>query len=419
MRSTDVIDAVDALQDELFELARELVRRPSVTGDETDAQHYIGSYWQGMGLLVDSWNPSRDELAQHPAYCDDGLPVERPVVVAQWGEGAPEERAALLLNGHIDVVPTGDPDRWRVDPFEGLIDQGVLHGRGSCDMKGGLAAATIAVRAAMRLGITPHRPVLLESVPGEETGGLGTLATICRGYRADAAVIAEPTLLAACPVQAGALTFRLHVSGQATHSAMRESGVSAIEKFWYVFQVLRDLENQRHDRFAHPLFDSATLAAPLSIGKLQAGNWPSTVPADALAEGRLGVFPGEDPADARQELEQTLRLASAADDWLRDRPVRVEWFEGQFEPGETDLNEPILATLSDAHQTITGHRPRVHGVPYGSDLRLFTRHAGMPAVLYGPGDVLLAHATDESVPLAQVVTAAQVLAVLICDTLGA
>jgi len=419
MRPTHVIEAVDALRDELFQLARQLVRRPSVTGDETEAQQYIASYWHEIGLLVDSWIPHLDDVAAHPAYCDDGLRVERPVIVGQWGEGAPEEPAALLLNGHIDVVPTGDPDRWRIDPFEGLIDQGVLHGRGSCDMKGGLAAATIAMQAVMSLGVTPRRPILLESVTGEETGGLGTLAAICRGYRADAAVIVEPTLLSLCPVQSGALTFRVQVPGHATHGALREAGVSAIEKFWYVFRALRDLENRRHDRFSHPLYDGATLAAPLCIGKLQAGNWPSTVPADAIAEGRLGVFPGEDLADARLELEEALRDASAADEWLRDHPVRVEWFEGQFESGETDLDVPILGALSDAHRAVTDHAPRLHGVPYGSDLRLFTRHAGMPAVLYGPGDVQLAHATDESVPLEQLVTAAQVLALLICDTLEA
>ena len=417
MKPAHVIESVDDLRPALFELAREFVRRPSVTGDETEAQQFIATYWGEMGLSVDSWTPNREEVERHPAYCDDGLPVDRPVVVGQWGEGAPDEPAALILNGHIDVVPTGDPDRWRIDPFEGHIDQGVLHGRGACDMKGGLAAATIAVEAVSRLGLTPRRSILLESVTGEETGGLGTLSTILRGYRADAAVIAEPTNLAMCPVHSGALTFRAHVPGRATHGATREAGVSAIEKFWYVWRVLRELETSRHDTFVHPLYDEAMLAAPLCIGKLHAGNWPSTVPEDAIAEGRFGVLPGESLDAARDEFEEALRAASSADEWLCDHPVRVEWFEGQFESGETEPGAEIVTQLASAHLAVSGHEPRAHGVPYGSDLRLFTRHAGVPAVLYGPGDVQLAHAADESVPLDQLVDAAKVFAMLICDLL--
>jgi len=419
MKPAHVIEAVDARRADLFDLARELVRRPSVTGDETEAQQFIAACWHGIGLTVDSWTPRRTDLEAHPAYCDDGLPVDRPVVVAQWGEGAPAQPAALILNGHIDVVPTGDPDRWRIDPFEGHIDQGLLHGRGACDMKGGLAALTIAVDAVIGLGVEPIRPILLQSVTGEETGGLGTLATILRGYRADAAVIAEPTLLAMCPVHSGALTFRVHVHGLATHGAMREGGVSAIEKFWYLWRILRQLETERHDAFVHPLFDPAALAAPLSIGKLHAGNWPSTVPEDAIAEGRYGVLPGESIEEARVEFERAVRAASEADEWLRDHPVRVEWFEGQFESGETEPGAKILTQLAGAHQTVIGREPRVHGVPYGSDLRLFSRHAGVPTVLYGPGDVQLAHAADESVPLEDLVTATTVLAMLICDVLDA
>lgn len=417
MKVTNVKQQVESLRGQLFDLAQDLVRIPSVTGEETPAQRFLTDRLQDWGLHVDLWIPERGEVAGHPAFCDDGFPIERANVVARWGEGDPA-RAALILNGHMDVVPVGDLSRWDGDPFEGGIHDNVLRGRGSCDMKGGLAAAAIAIHAAQELGIEPKRPVLLQSVIGEETGGLGTLAAIIRGYRADAAVIAEPTGLAMCPVASGALSFRLRVPGCATHGATPAAGVNAVEKLWVVWKALRDLESNRHSKFRHPAFSSEALAAPISIGKVKAGEWPSTVPDEAVAEGRFGVFPGEDCAVARKQFEEAVGTTAAQDDWLSRHPVRVEWFEGQFEPGETDPEASILQQLTECHQEVTEHTLRTHGVPYGNDMRLFTRHAKVPAVLYGPGDVLLAHAANEQVPLDELVTAAEVLTTLICRVVG-
>jgi acetylornithine deacetylase len=404
--------SVASLKDDLFELASDLVRQPSVTGSEDEAQTRLAERLRSWGLEVDLWRIDSG-IASHPAYCDDGNPVERLNLVAKWGEGGKNEKASVALNGHIDVVPEGDRERWRSDPYEGGIHDGELYGRGSCDMKGGLAACVIAIRAAMKLGVAPGRPVLLQSVVGEESGGLGTLAAIARGYRADAAVIAEPTSLALCPVQAGALSFRIHVPGKSAHGAMRETGVSAIEKFLLLFEALSSLERERHAGFRHPLYDPERLVAPLSIGKIHAGNWPSTVPEELVAEGRYGVFPSEDCASAREALEGAVARAGAKDAWLSENPPRVEWFEGQFEPGETALDAPILGELGDCHREVTGSAARTHGVSYGSDLRLFTRYAEMPAVLYGPGDVRLAHSANERVSLEEVVQAAEVLALLV------
>jgi len=418
MNAAQVVQAVGVLRQELLDLAQALVRLPSVTGEEDTAQHYLARVWREWGLDVDLWTPERNEISRHPAFCDDGLSVERPNLVARWGEANGDEPAALILNGHIDVVPVGERARWESDPFSGDVRQGNLFGRGACDMKGGLAAASVAVRAAQALGIVTKRPILLQSVIGEETGGLGTLAAILRGYRADAAVIAEPTGLTLCPVQSGALSFRLTIPGRATHGATRQAGVSAIEKLWPVWQGLRELEARRHKSFRHPLYDPARLAAPLSVGKLTAGNWPSTVPDEAVAEGRYGVFPGEDCNMARRELEEAIAQACRGDEWLQENPVRVDWIEGQFEPGETEAGSPILRDLAEAHRAVTGGEARTLGVPYGSDLRLFTRYAKIPAVLYGPGDVQRAHAANECVPVEELLAAAQVLTMLIVNVTG-
>jgi acetylornithine deacetylase len=412
MKAAEVRACVESLKNEIFEMARDLVRFPSVTGEETEAQQYMAGRWRDWGLTVDLWIPERSEVVGHPAFCDDGLPIERANVVAQWGEGN-SSQAGLILNGHMDVVPVGDLSRWDDDPFAGIIHQEILFGRGSCDMKSGLAAMSFAVRAAQELGITPKRPVLLQSVIGEETGGLGTLAAILRGYRADLAILGEPTSLTLCPVASGALSFRLRVPGRAAHGALPETGVSAIDKFHKVREVLRHLETERHSSFRHPAFIDNPLAAPLSIGRLRAGDWPSTVPDEAIAEGRFGVFPGEDIGAARKQFETTVRNAAKSDDWLRNHPVQIEWFEGQFEPGETDPDTPLVKELARCHRAMTGSPPRTQGVPYGNDLRLFTRHGNMPAVLYGPGDVLRAHAANESISLDEIVTATEVYTMLI------
>jgi acetylornithine deacetylase len=417
MKQAFVREALFSLRAELYDLASDLVRRKSVTGTEDEIQQALAARLSDWGLEVDLWRID-ESIRNHPAFCDDGEPVTRLNLVARFGRQDPTRPASLILNGHVDVVPEGERARWSTDPYSGAIRDGRLHGRGSCDMKGGLAAAAIAIRAAMKIGIEPRRAILLECVVGEETGGLGTLAAIERGYRAEAAVITEPTSLELCPVQAGALSFRLHVRGKSAHGAMRGEGVSAIEKYFTVARALEALESARHRGYRHPLYPEGSLVAPLSVGKLEAGNWPSTVPEELRAEGRYGIFPGEDCASARRELEAAIAALDSRDPWFRDHPIGVEWFEGQFESGETAVEAPILKELAASHREVVGTESTIHGVSYGSDLRLFTRYAGMPAVLYGPGDVRVAHSANESIPLDEMVAAAEVLTHLIVDRLA-
>jgi acetylornithine deacetylase len=252
--------------------------------------------------------------------------------------------------------------------------------------------------------------VLLQSVIGEETGGVGTLSTIVRGYRADACIIAEPMGLRISPVQTGALTFRLTVHGCAAHACMKPHGVSAITEFLPIMAALEQLNADRHRQFRDDLFEDPENIASLSVGTVRAGDWPSTVPDMLVAEGRLGVFPNESTADARAALTDAVTEAASRSAWLKDNPIDIEWVEGQFEPGSTPLDSPILERLSCSHEAVVGTPPPVFGVPCGTDLRLFTRHAGIPTVLYGPGNVLNAHAADEFVSLREVVTCTKVLA---------
>ncbi len=403
---------IDQLKPEMISLLQDLVRIPSLTGEETEVQQYLSPYLKGMGLQVDEWCPFRSDVSGHPAFSDDGLPLgERPVVVAGWpGSGSGR---SMILNGHVDVVPTGDPAGWTDDPWSGAIRNERLYGRGSCDMKGGLVSGITAIAALRKMDFDLRGDLLMECVIGEETGGIGTLATIIRGYKADAAIVLEPTRMNLCPLGAGAASFRLRIPGLAAHGAMRLEGVSAIEKFFLIYNALSEFEHRRQSAFQHPLFDSDTLVAPLSIGKVQAGDWLSTVPENLIAEGRYGILPGENISEARNKFEACLKQTAQSDSWLNAHRPTVEWFEGQFEPAETPTDAPIIRVLSECHRHVNGTVPGMHGVPYGSDLRFFTNNAGMHAVLYGPGDVAVAHSLNEFVPLEEVFNAALTVALAV------
>jgi acetylornithine deacetylase len=402
--------AVADAEGEIVALLQELVRRPSLPGEEGEAQEAVADALRALDLEVDVLPCRFDDVRHHPAFVDDGYaPDGRVDVLGRWpGTGRGGGRS-LVLNGHIDVVPEGDPARWSRSPWSGDVVDGAVHGRGACDMKAGIAAAVGALAAARRVGIRPAGDVLVQSVVGEETGGLGTLAAIVHSHTADAALILEPTSLDACPVQSGALTFRIAVPGLAAHGATRHDGVSALDKLRVVLDALDRLEAERR----------AERTAPISVGTVHGGVWPSSVPEEVVVEGRYGVLPGEDVATARRAFEAAVGAAAAADGWLAGHPPAVAWVEGQFESGATPRDDPFVAAVSSAHRAVAGAEPVVRGVPYGSDLRLFTNHAGMPAVLYGPGDARWAHAVDERVPIAEVVAAARTVAVLVARWCGA
>ena len=421
MAAESIGEAVVALAPELVKFIQLLVRTPSLPNEETAVQQQIAARLRTLGMAVDEVPTDFAALRAHAAFNDDGFaPTGRLNIVGRWrGSGAARGRGSLILNGHVDVVAPGNLTQWNDPPWSGLLRDGRILGRGSCDMKAGLAAGIFAVAALQRAGLQPAHDVLVQSVIGEESGGAGTLTTIVQGYRADAAIVLEPTSLQLCPVQSGALTFRLRVAGRAAHAALRSYGVSAIEKFALLLAALQRLEVERHAGFANPLYDEPRFAAPISIGTVRAGEWHSTVAEELIAEGRMGVFPGETPAQARAAMQAAIAQAAAADDWLRAHPPQVEWFEGQFESGATPIDHPLLKALQAAHQTALGAPAAMRAVTYGSDLRLFTNHAHIPAVLYGPGDVTLAHAANESISVDEVLRAAHVLALFVADWCGA
>ncbi|MCE9646446.1 MAG: ArgE/DapE family deacylase [Chloroflexi bacterium] len=407
----DISAAVEAAREDLISFLQKLVQAPSLPDHEQPAQDLVAQKLKQMELETEIVPSRFEDLKHHPAFGDDGFsPTGRINVVGRLRRTHTGEGRSIILNGHVDVVPPGDPALWVDPPWSGVIRDGRLYGRGSCDMKAGLCAGIFAVEVLGRLGYRPAGDILIESVIGEESGGIGTLTTIVKGYAADAVVLLEPTRLEICPVQSGALTFRLTVPGRSIHAAMKPLGVSAIEKFVLLLNAITTLNAERHRTFKHPLYDDPNNIAPISIGTVQGGEWHSTVPEEVIAEGRMGVLPGESTQAAREALEGAVRHAAGSDPWLREHPPRVEWFEGQFESGETPLDHPLIQELQTAHQKILASPATLRAVTYGSDMRLFTNHAKMAATHYGPGDVSLAHAANEFVPIEEVIAATKVMA---------
>ncbi len=412
-----VLDAID--EEELVATLVELVRVPSVTGTDAEAelQHTLAQWFEEAGLEVDLWALDLDELRADPDFPGTEAPRLEGYGLVGTGEG--EGPPGLVLQGHVDVVPVGDLAKWPgAEPFSGSISDGVLQGRGACDMKAGVAATLAVARALHRSGVRTERRLALHSVVSEEDGGLGAFATLRRGHGGEVAVIPEPTSGRVITANAGALTFRIDVPGRAAHGSTRLEGVSAFEAFWPLHLALRELEARRNTD-VDPLFGDASLPYGISVGTVRAGDWASSVPDLLTAEGRMGVRLGEDPAHARAALEEALAEASLHDPWLRDHPPTVTWPGGQFASGRMPEGHPLLGEVVDAVERVTGVRPHEAAGPYGSDLRLYVGHGGIPTLQYGPGDVRLAHAPRESVPLAEVVDVARALALVAVRRLGA
>lgn len=411
---------LEAIDDEtLVGQLVELVRVPSVTGTdaESELQHWHAAQLERLGYDVDLWSLDLGGLEADPGFPGTEVPrTDGYGVVATTG---PAGRPALVLQGHVDVVPTGDLDRWEDrDPWSGGIRGGAVHGRGACDMKAGVVANLAVARALATSGVVLERPFGVHVVVGEEDGGLGAFATVRRGHTADAAVITEPTSGRVVVANAGALTFELRVAGRAAHGSTRLEGYSALDAFLPVHAALAELERERNTD-VDPLYGDLSLPYPISVGIVRAGDWASSVPDLLVAQGRLGVRLGEPVEQARAALARAVAEACARDPWLRDHPVDVSWPGGQFASGRIDPAHPLVADVVAAVGAVEGRPAALGAAPYGSDLRLYADEGGIPTLHYGPGDVRFAHAPREQVDIDEVLRVTRSLAVLVARRCGA
>jgi acetylornithine deacetylase len=412
-----VTDAIDT--ERLVEDLRELIRIPSITGSEEPVASWAAEALRTLGLDVEVVRPDLEALRADPAWPGEEMArTSLPVVIGRTGRTGGKR---IILSGHLDVVPPGDPATWTSDPWAGEVRAGRMFGRGACDMKGGVASILGAIRALGSTGDLGrlHGELVVAFVPSEEDGGQGTLAAIRAGVTGDLAIIPEPSNLDIVVAHAGAITFRLSVPGRAAHASQRREGVSALEKLFVLLRALEADETRRNTAETDPLMTALGLPYPTIVGIVRGGEWASTVLDRVVADGRYGVKLGQTPADAAADLRRAIDAANAADPFLRDHPATVEIVGGQFGSGRVPSDHPLPVGLAVVAEAITGRRPVLLGEPYGADMRLFINEGNTPCVIFGPGDVKVAHSADEHVPLAEVEACARVLAAWVVEELAA
>jgi acetylornithine deacetylase len=396
-RALSALDTVALIED-----AAALVREPSVTGSERMVVELFASRARARGLGADVVSHDLGELRADPGHPGEEAPRESlhgAVVTLAGTAGGPR----LCIDGHLDVVGVGG-ERWSADPWSGAVENGRLHGRGSVDMKGAAAAALHAITAVASAGGVGG-DVVLWAVASEEDGGLGTFAAL----RADAdfagCVIPEPTSFDVACAQAGALTFTGIVPGVAAHAAKRLEGASAIDRYLPVHTALAELERELNANVANELMRALELPYPVSVGRVEAGRWSSTVPDRLEFEGRVGVPVGSDPGEVRARLEAVVRRACPE--------AIVEWTGGRFGPGETPVDHPLVQLAIACASEELGREVHAIGVPYGADMRLFCAR-GIPCVMLGTPGLERAHAVDEYVEVADLERLARMLIRAIC-----
>jgi acetylornithine deacetylase len=396
-----------------------LIRLPSITGREEDVAAWAAGALRELGMRVEVVRPDLDVHRSDPDWPGEEMPrTSLPVVIGR--AGATSERPRLILSGHLDVVPPGDPSTWTVDPWAAEVRGGLVYGRGACDMKGGVASILGAVRSIRDAGLLDHLEgeLMVVLVPSEEDGGQGTLAAIRAGAVGDMAVITEPSDRDIVVAHAGALTFRLTVPGKAAHASKRWEGISALDNLVTLVRALGADEERRNAAEGDPLMTALGLPYPTIIGIVHGGEWASTVLDRVVADGRYGVRLGQTTAEAADELRACIAEACAADPFLRDHTATVEITGGRFGSARVPADHPLPTGLADAVEAATGRRPALIGEPYGADMQMFVNVGATPCVIYGPGDVRVGHSADEHVPIDEVVACARVIATWVSREIG-
>lgn len=418
---SEQIDAtIEAHQDELFALVKRLIAFPTESPparNTTAAQNWVAQYLRDLGFRIDQWEVAPGD----------------PNVVGILPGSDPERYTSLLVNAHIDVAHVGDPKGWRHPPFEPIMENNRIYGRGASDMKGGLGAALFAIAMLRGLGIELKGDLLFESVIGEEMGEAGTRACVERGYRADFAVCADSSNLE-LQGQGGVITGWITIeSPQTFHDAMRARmihagggifGASAIEKMVKIINGLQDLERHWAVTKSYPGFPAGTTTINPAV--IEGGRHPAFVADRCALWCTVHFYPDQTYDEVIAEVETHIRQVAAADPWLRAHPPTFRWGgrsmlwdQGEIFPAlAIDPAHPAMRLLAEIHTAVRGRPPQIGMSPTVTDGG-WLGWAGIPAVIYGPGSLQEAHAINESVSTDDLLFYSKVLARFIarwCNT---
>jgi len=416
-----VLATIDARREYAIDFLRRMVQFDSSTihhgldGQELALQQWLAGTLDGWGFETRLFEPDNERMKVFPDFSPGHSYHNRPNLVATLHGGG--KGRSLILNGHVDTMPAGDAAKWTHDPWGGEIDGGNMYGLGVCDMKAGVAAMILATRFLCEAGFAPEGDVMVQAVVDEEGGGNGTLGCVVDGYKADAAIVTEPTRLQVQPASRGVLLLEIDVEGLATHACLKWGGVNAIEKGVKIIQGMIELERLWLAQRRHPLLPPPTI----TIGQIEGGLAGSQVPGECVLKFDVKYLPEETTSDGRArkitgdmvkaDVEGWIKTLCEGDVWLRDHPPAMKWYQHCI-PHYLDPAHPLVLLMQSAAGDVLG-QGIISGFPAGCDARHLQNRAGVPAIIFGPGDLQFAHSIDEHVNVEDYLNAIKVLALAI------
>lgn len=409
---------IDRSFDRQLDVTSEFVAIPSTRGAEWPAQDFMADQLRRRGYVVDDWKIAMDDLQGLPDVGVISHDFSRARTVVGTLQPDRELGRSLILQGHCDVVPAGPADMWHTPPFRPEVIDGWLHGRGAADMKAGTIAALFAIEAVRNAGYELKGRVHLQSVIEEESTGVGALSALQRGYRADCAVLPEPSAQCLSDICLGVIWFRLRVRGRPTHVSHAGEGFNAIKATMEMIRALEGLERDWNERAkSDPVYGAVTHPLNFNPGIIQGGDWASSVPAWCDLDCRIGLLPDWSVAEAQREIEACIAKAASAMPFLAENPPEIVW-SGYLSHGYVMSDRPdILDVLRQAHAASTD-KPLDRRIATSlNDARFYDRYFGIPAFCYGPlGERI--HGFNERVNLQSLRETTKALAFFAADWCG-
>ena len=413
-----ILAAVEAGFDQQVAYTQELIRFGSVRGQEHTVQDFVFRALKQRGFTMDRFAMDREAIAAHPG----GAPFsdthsDAPIVV---GIHHPREEKgrSLILQAHVDVVPTGPADQWTHPPFDPVIEGDWLYGRGGADMKAGHAANLACLDALRRIGMQPAATVYVQSVVEEESTGNGALMTHLRGYRADAVLIPEPEEEMLVRANTGVLWFQVEVRGKPVHVREMGAGANAIDAAYRVIAALRELEEElNREKVGRPHFEDVAHPINLNVGKIEGGDWASSVPCWCRLDCRIGLYPGVSAEELAKRIEACVLAFARNDKFLANNPPQVG-FNGFYAEGYVlEPGSEAEAVLGRAHTAATGQPLKSFMTAGYLDTRVYALYDKVPALCYGPISENI-HAFDERVSLASLKRITGTMALFVAEWCG-
>jgi acetylornithine deacetylase len=416
-------ETADRCRDEIIQVVQDMIRIPSQNkppvGEELAVQEYQAEYLKRAGLPVDLYQPDQvPGMREHPDFWPGRDYTDRPNLCSTLkGRGGGR---SLLLTGHADTVALGD-NVWSKPPFGAEIHDGRLYGLGSSDMKGQMGAMLVMYKAIAELGLPLRGTLTYECVVDEEEGGVNaTIAGRLRGGPMDGAIVPEATGLDIYPAIRGALIINFTFSAEGTwlDVGKSEKQADAVEQIGIFLTHLDELRESRRNHPVPDIYKEYADPVPVQVTKVYAGGWGSEVPIAVPPVGRIQVImqtvPGEERASVLKELEDWLDSVVARNQAAFPARPQMEFGIRWMYPTQTDRRHPLVTTLQNAIEQVTGESSTVKGAPYSCDLWALHRIFDMPGVVFGPAGAN-AHAADEYVVVESLFTFVEALLMFVME----